>query len=179
VRDRSRALVLCVANMNATRGIPVTLRAFAQMPIDCDFVIVGDGRNRDAFSALCTDIGLDPARVLIGGIPDDELDQLYENADVYISMSDQESFGISVMKAVAHGCRLVVSDIPPHREIVTTLGVPTEVLLPANSGPEAVAAALSAQIAAAPVSRSTVVSVPTWTDSARLLVAAYRGMLGP
>ena len=53
---------------------------------------------------------------------DAEVATLMEQADAFVSTSRQESFGIAPMKAIAHGCRAVLSDIPSHREIVQAVG---------------------------------------------------------
>jgi glycosyltransferase involved in cell wall biosynthesis len=167
---------------NSTKGIPLLLEAFALLKrqgTDCDLIIVGQGRDRDALRTLAGRLHLDADRVLVGGLPESELDELYSEAHVYVSMSSQESFGISVMKAIAHRCRLVVSDIPSHREIVTTLGVPAHGLVPVDSAPEVVAAAISAQLVAPILHESVTQSVPTWVESAKLLAAAYQEILEP
>jgi glycosyltransferase involved in cell wall biosynthesis len=170
-------LILCVANMNGRKGIGLVLRAAALVREHSDVVIVGDGRERPQYEARCTELGLDPTHVLIGGVSDSELETLYRRADVFTSMSRQEAFGISVMKAAANGCRLVVSDIPSHREIIATLGAPGAALIADGAPPVVVADALARAIDAGPPARSVADRVPTWRESAARLATAYQQVL--
>lgn len=54
---------------------------------------------------------------LIGALPHKELEQWYNAADFYISGSWQEGSGYALIEAIACGCILVVTDIPPFRKL--------------------------------------------------------------
>ncbi len=53
----------------------------------------------------------------LGRCEDKELIQLYNRALFYCSVSFYEGFGLPTLEAMACGCPLLLSDIPPHREV--------------------------------------------------------------
>jgi glycosyltransferase involved in cell wall biosynthesis len=53
----------------------------------------------------------------------EELPRIYAAAVCLVHPSIVEGFGLTVLEAMACGCPVVVSDIPPHRELVGNAGV--------------------------------------------------------
>lgn len=62
-------------------------------------------------------IGLEKQIVFYGFATDEELVNLYQNAQALIMPSLMEGFGLPVLEAMANKCLVLVSDIPAHREI--------------------------------------------------------------
>ena len=60
---------------------------------------------------------LDDRVNLTGLIPRDEVFVRCAEADLFVSPSRGEGLPVAVMEAMASGCPVVLSDIPPHREI--------------------------------------------------------------
>jgi glycosyltransferase involved in cell wall biosynthesis len=60
---------------------------------------------------------LDDRVELTGLIPRDEVFVRCAEADLFVSPSRGEGLPVAVMEAMASGCPVVLSDIPPHREI--------------------------------------------------------------
>jgi glycosyltransferase involved in cell wall biosynthesis len=60
---------------------------------------------------------LDDRVELTGVIPRDEVFVRCAEADLFVSPSRGEGLPVAVMEAMASGCPVVLSDIPPHREI--------------------------------------------------------------
>ena len=59
-----------------------------------------------------------PGVVECGHVSDAELDSLYRHAEVVISASVYEGFGLTVLEALTRGCPVVASQIPAHVELV-------------------------------------------------------------
>lgn len=54
----------------------------------------------------------------IGYVDDDQLVDMYEQAELIICPSLDEGFGLPVLDALKYGKRIIASDIPSHREII-------------------------------------------------------------
>lgn len=61
--------------------------------------------------------------ILLHSIPEDMLVLLYNLSDFFVYPSLYEGFGLSVIEAMACGKPLIVSDIPPFREVVGDAGI--------------------------------------------------------
>jgi phosphatidylinositol alpha-mannosyltransferase len=134
-------LVLWVHRLDPQKGFPTALRAFARLAAELDdvqLVVVGDGRDRDAVGLLS-----DRVRrrvVMLGAVPNDDLPGFLAAADVFVAPAvGQESFGISLVEAMAAGLPVVASDIPGYDEVVDH---EVDGLLVPPRDPNALAAAL-------------------------------------
>lgn len=65
----------------------------------------------------------------LGHVPDADLPALYSGAAVFAFPSLFEGFGLPILEALACGCPVVASNIPPHRELLSKLQT-------ANLGPQ-------------------------------------------
>ncbi len=80
--------------------------------------ILGEGPEAPALAALAARLGV--ALDLRGTwASDQEVDEAYRQADVVVSASRFEGFGLTPMEGVAMGVPVIASDIPPHREFVS------------------------------------------------------------
>src|SRR3989344_504213 len=61
----------------------------------------------------------------LGYVPDSDLPALYSGAAVFAFPSLFEGFGLPILEALACGCPVIASDIPPHCEISQKLLLPT------------------------------------------------------
>lgn len=173
-----RPLVLSVGRLAATKGLDTTLRALSHLPDDVELAVVGGGPEAARCRSLCAELGMDADDVLRGDtLSDRDVDLLMARADVFISASRQEAFGIAPMKAIAHGCRAVLSDIPSHREIVATVGADEGLLFDPDIEPRDLAALVMSALGSPPPAPEVAARVPTWHDSARDVAWHYASML--
>ncbi len=56
--------------------------------------------------------------VALGRVSDTDLDVLYRNAEIVVSASIYEGFGLTVLEALAHGRPVIATNIPAHVELV-------------------------------------------------------------
>jgi len=80
-------------------------------------VYIGDGPLRDSLIAKSKTVGLENQVEFTGLIAREKVFEYLLNADLFISLSRGEGLPVSVLEAMACGCPVVLSDIPPHREI--------------------------------------------------------------
>ena len=80
-------------------------------------VQIGDGPLRHSLIAKRREVGLENQIEFTGLIPRENVFEHLLNADLFVSMSRGEGLPVSVLEAMACGRPVVLSDIPPHREI--------------------------------------------------------------
>lgn len=106
--------VLVVAGDFERKGVPLAIRAVARTS-SCRLRVVGDG-DRRAMRALAADHGaLDRIEVLP---PRRDVEVEYAQADVILSCSLYESFGLAVVEGAAAGCAVVCTDTGVGPELV-------------------------------------------------------------
>lgn len=109
-RTGRRPTVICVANLRSEKRHDVLLDAFArvvaQIP-SAELVIVGEGEMRGAIDGEIARRGIQSSVRLTGAVPD--VWPLLADADVFAAAPDHESFGISVVEAMAAGLPVVAT----------------------------------------------------------------------
>ncbi len=109
---------------------------------DVRFVFVGKAHD-DAIEQLR---GLAPPNVeFTGWLSDEDLEDIYRRASVYVQASRHEGFGLAVAEAMLAGCVPVVMDVTAMPEVVDGAGV-----LISSQEPEAVAAGVREALALGP-----------------------------
>jgi phosphatidyl-myo-inositol alpha-mannosyltransferase len=133
--------ILWVGRLDPQKGFGVMVDAFAQLARDLEDVsllVAGEGRDRVALRSLPRQ-----ARnrvVPLGAVAHDELPRYHAAATVFCSPAvGQESFGVTLVEAMAAGVPVVATDIPGYREVVRD-GV--DGLLVRPNDPEALAGAI-------------------------------------
>ena len=127
--------------LDPQKGFPVMVEAFRRLAEERDDVrlsVGGDGADRGAVEALPAS---SRSRVSMHGrIDPADVPSLLVGADVAVAAATgQESFGYSVVEAMAAGVPVVASDIEGYREVATD-GVDALLVPPADAG--ALAAAI-------------------------------------
>lgn len=116
--------LLCVAQHRRNKNIILALQTFQRLLQTGDiahnsrFVIVGiDGPESTRISRFVREAALTNRVVLLRGVADTELDWCYEHCDLLLATSSIEGFGLPVVEAMLHRCRIVCSNIPAFREV--------------------------------------------------------------
>lgn len=87
----------------------------------CRLEMIGAGSLDQEVSAEVATRGLADRVATTGLVPRDEVFGHYARADLFVSVSHGEGLPVAVMEAMAAGLPVVLSDIPPHREVVEGL----------------------------------------------------------
>jgi type III pantothenate kinase len=98
--------VVVVAGDFERKGVPLAVRAIAQVP-DATLIVAGAG-DRAAMVALANDLGAGDRIEFLGHV--DDLQSVYASADVVLSCSAHESFGLALVEGAASGCVVVSTD---------------------------------------------------------------------
>jgi len=92
------------------------LTAFLQSSLTNDYKLFIIGNSNKIFKA--TGIAENhPSVRIMEHINDQMLHSLYSKAEVVVSLSEYEGFGMSVLEGLYFGCKVLCSDIPVYREL--------------------------------------------------------------
>jgi len=82
-------------------------------PPICRLVIAGAGGSQEDEAHERRGVGCD----MLGFISDEELNELYRRATLFVSLSAYEGFGLPIVEAMAHGCPVLVADNSSQAEV--------------------------------------------------------------
>ena len=114
-KDIRCPFILAVGNLQPRKNLSHLINAFAKIKkhtgISHQLVIAGKAlwRESEVYRAV-REHGLENHVVFTGYVPDEDLVQLYNQADVFVYPSLYEGFGLPVIEAMACGTPVVTSD---------------------------------------------------------------------
>ena len=172
--------ILMVGGLIPRKGYGAAIEAFRQiagLPWRCD--IVGSrSADRDEAAHVAEIIraaGLSERVRLLGSVSDADLSALYAGADLFLSTSEYEGYGMAVAEAVNRGLPIVLN---PAGALAETA---PHAVRPDGAGPDAFAAALRRLLeapadrrAAADASWAARTALPRWDASARTIADALK-----
>jgi len=161
--------VLCVGRLESYKRVDAVIRAFGQAPVDAQLVIVGEGSAKNTLAALTAELGIADRTRLLGRIDDHELHRWMRTARVMVSMSEREAFGMAPIEAACAGARIILSDIPAHRDVANKYLVDGCTVI-ADSSPLVLGAEMCRQLAAP---RPITSVVPGWRDVVERTIEVY------
>lgn len=113
--------LLYVGRLVPEKRPDLLIRAFADVETDRRLVIVGGSSYTDEYVERLQELAGRDERVLLTGYAyGEELDELFSNAALFVQPSSLEGLPLTLLEAIGSELPLVVSDIPPHLEIVGT-----------------------------------------------------------
>ncbi len=147
--------LVCVNRLIKLKDPDTLLNAFTMVGRPQDrLVFIGDGPLRSDLRQRSAQAGLAEQVELTGIVPRDEVYYRLGRADAFVSTSRGEGLPVALLEAMACGVPVVVSDIPPHREVAQRAGgFP---LVPPGDA-KAFARAVSDVVALPPVERAAMV----------------------
>ena len=126
--------ILSVGRLEEYKAVDEILRALP--PVDAQLVVIGDGPHRVALERLAADLGLQDRVQFLGSVPREALVRWMITADVVVTCSRREAYGLVVAEALSAGSRVVASAIPAHRELADRVGGDSLLLVPVDAPPE-------------------------------------------
>jgi len=113
--------IVWVHRLDRQKGFPVMIEAFARLTEERDDIwlsVVGDGADRGAVDAL--DSRAQSRLLMLGRLDHDLVPSVLAGADGAVAAATaQESFGYSIVEAMAAGVPVVATDIEGYRQVVT------------------------------------------------------------
>jgi len=124
-----RDCILSLGRLTKFKRVDVAIRAYALARRDLGdklppLVIAGDGPERPTLQALAHDLSISPHACFIGSVSDDEKYRLYAHAQVFVTTSPVEPFGMVCPEAMSAGTPVLAPD----------RGGPVEVVVDGETG---------------------------------------------
>lgn len=113
-----KKIILSVGTFNIRKNQHTLVKAFLQSSIKDEYILVlaGDRNKVFAESGITNDMANDRIKIY-DKLTDEELMALYQQAEVVVSLSNYEGFGIPIIEGLFFGCKILCSDIPVYREL--------------------------------------------------------------
>jgi glycosyltransferase involved in cell wall biosynthesis len=108
-RDSGRN-ILCVSRLKKYKGIEYLIEAVARLGDNTCLDIVGVGGYEKTLISLARRLGIPDKIRFYHDLPREALLQRYASADLFVLLSKQEAFGISVAEALASGIPCIVAN---------------------------------------------------------------------
>ena len=191
--DDSRPIVIgTVKTMAPNYGISTLLQAFAllrnkyledspDLEKRLQLRLVGGGPQLQELKALAFTLGLDACTEFVGRVPHEKVPEELSKLDIYVALSESESFGVAIIEAGAAARPVVVSNAGGLPE-VTVDGV-TGIVVPKNN-PAAAAEAIERLVLDAELrvrmglaGRLHVAENYSWTASIQQMISVYESMV--
>ena len=113
-------IILMVCRLNPEKNLPQAIRLFVSVSrkrSGLGMVIVGDGPEKRSLEGLIWKLGVDE-RIIFAGWQEGVSD-FYRTADLFLSTSFYEGFGLASFEAHASGCPVISTDVGIASEIIT------------------------------------------------------------
>ncbi|MET2012061.1 glycosyltransferase family 1 protein [Microbacterium chocolatum] len=113
-----RAMILSTGNRMAHKNFAGLLAALVQIPRERrPLAVIAGSRIPDPLSSEVARLGLQNDVILPGWVSVEQLEALYQRADLYVCPSLAEGFGLPVVDALRRGAPVLANDIPVLREV--------------------------------------------------------------
>lgn len=119
--------ILTVARLIKHKGIHYLIEAYKQLSEKYrsryKLAVVGGSSYTNDYMEYLTRISISNPNIIFCGFQQEEiLDQLYNNAYIYIHPSEVEGLSVTVLEAMGFGKCVLISDIPENLEIINNSG---------------------------------------------------------
>jgi D-inositol-3-phosphate glycosyltransferase len=111
--------VIVVSRLEPRKNVKEAIEAVAELPHGvCQLEIVGDGSEKAALVELAKKVGAESAVHFLGRVSEASLPEVYGGSAIFLTTSNSEGFGLSLLEAMSSGCACVASDLPTHRALI-------------------------------------------------------------
>jgi colanic acid/amylovoran biosynthesis glycosyltransferase len=113
--------LLAVGRLHAVKDHPFLVRACARLAergVHFECSIAGEGPERRSLEVLIRKLGLESRVTLLGQVAREQMDSLYDRADVVLLTSRSEGIPLVLMEAMARGKVVLAPDITGIPELV-------------------------------------------------------------
>ncbi|MEO7912028.1 MAG: glycosyltransferase family 4 protein [Roseiflexaceae bacterium] len=177
-RPAGRKIILAVGRLEAYKQTDRLLMALPLLPPEYELVIIGNGPLRPQLEQQAGALGVRDRLRLLDHVAQPELLSWYRSADVFVSLSRHESFGMTLLEGAAAGAAIIASDIPAHREVIGYLPPDRALLVDLDCAPTYLGRAVELAARRGRANDTATWQLPSWDGMVDALVACYAEVLG-
>lgn len=133
IRDKWRAreiiglkdelIILSVARLEYNKGLDILINAFSKIykmfnMQQLKLIIIGEGPEKVRLEKLAKRLGIINSVIFTGFQPNENIHVYYDAADIFVLPSREESFGMVLLEAMAHGLPLIGADNGGMKDII-------------------------------------------------------------
>ncbi|MFT4524128.1 MAG: glycosyltransferase involved in cell wall biosynthesis [Granulosicoccus sp.] len=121
--DKSEIIrFITVATLDDNKGVELMIRAIAELKkkgIGIELEVVGVGPKMNDFQKIGMENGVNDEIHFHGRQPKEEIKGLFQQSNVFVSASKQETFGVAIVEAMAAGLPVITTKSGGPEDIVT------------------------------------------------------------
>jgi glycosyltransferase involved in cell wall biosynthesis len=119
--ERERPYLLTVGRLEEYKGVQHMIKTMPELP-EYDLLVAGSGPYQRELAQISCREGVDDRVEFLGYVDDSEMPGLYSGADVYVTMSEFEAYGLTVAEALAAETPCVIREAGGLRNFSDTPG---------------------------------------------------------
>jgi glycosyltransferase involved in cell wall biosynthesis len=175
-----------VKSLEAVYRIDILIRAFSELKkrqklLSCRLLIVGGGSLETELRNLCRELDLERLVEFTGKLEPQFVPSYHRLIDIFVNVSERESYGVSILEASASGVPVIVSRTGGLTEVVsegkTGLVVPVNQIGPLADAMEMLFLSKEKRIEMGDHGRRWVMENFDWKRSVDLMIDHYRKAL--
>ncbi len=118
--DKNKTILLSASRLDKEKKVGILLDACAYLKDKAEFqlLITGRGKDRKNLEAIALKNGISDKVIFTGVVPKSDLKNLYRISDIFLTASEVELQGLSIMEAMASGLPVVASNSMAIPELV-------------------------------------------------------------
>ncbi len=119
--------IVHASNLRPVKRVADVVRAFAGIAraVPARLFLAGEGPDRDHAIAVAADLGVRDRIEVLGGLRHEGLERLFADADLFLSASATESFGLSMLEAMSCGVPCISTRVGGVAEVLADVGALT------------------------------------------------------
>ncbi len=121
-RTEQTRTLLYVGRIEKYKGVEALAKAFSRITEsfpDSRLVFVGSGSYKDTLKLLVHRLKLADRVYFFENITDQELKEVYQTSDIFLTLPQHETFGISTTEAMAYGLPVIATRVGELSRIIT------------------------------------------------------------
>jgi glycosyltransferase involved in cell wall biosynthesis len=169
--------LLSVGRLESYKGAGRIVTALPHLPPDVRLTIIGTGPAADEIRTTAERLGVADRVRMPGRVSATELAAWYGAADLFVTLSREEAFGMTVLEAAGSGAPVLASAIPAHREVAGYVAAGRIALIDPGAEGAALAGSIRDALALGRSADREGWTLPTWDAMADGVLEVYAEVL--